>query len=147
MQRITAVDVARAAGVSATTVSFVLNDTPGQTISDVVRARVLAEAERLSYTPHPLARALATGQSRIVLVVLPDWSVEHPLRLLLEEISTVLDEAGYSLVTMNQSRSGHATPLWETLHPDVVMSIDPLPKSQAAAIRMANVRLLGPETR
>ena len=36
-------DVARLAGVSQTTVSFILNDTPGSNIPQDTRERVLAE--------------------------------------------------------------------------------------------------------
>ena|GEM_PF-5167310 len=38
-------DVATAAGVSTATVSYVLNDTPGQTITEATRARVRRVAD------------------------------------------------------------------------------------------------------
>ena len=41
MKRATAADVAREAGVSRTTVSYVLNNTPHQQIPDATRRRVL----------------------------------------------------------------------------------------------------------
>jgi LacI family transcriptional regulator len=55
----TASDVARLAGVSRTTVSFVLNNTPGKKISEATRQRVLEAAAELDYRPHPEARRLA----------------------------------------------------------------------------------------
>jgi DNA-binding LacI/PurR family transcriptional regulator len=55
----TANDVARQAGVSRTTVSFVLNNTPGKNISEATRQRVLAAASALGYRPHREARRLA----------------------------------------------------------------------------------------
>lgn len=134
-RRITAADIARSLGISRATVGFVLNDTPGQKISAATRSRVLAEAERLGYRPHQAARALASGQSRIVLLILPDWPLEYSLSSHLEEASLALDEAGYSLVTWTKHASGKARPLWETLQPDVVMSLTPLDPSTAAAIR------------
>jgi hypothetical protein len=47
----TSVDVARLAGVSQATVSYVLNDAPGVTISEATRARVRAAADELGYAP------------------------------------------------------------------------------------------------
>lgn len=134
-RRVTTADIARSLGISRATVGFVLNDTPGQTISAATRDRVLAEAERLGYRPHRAAQALASGQSRIVLLVLPDWPIEFSLGNHLEEASLALDEAGYSLVTWTHHTGGRARPLWETLQPDVVMSLTPLAAETVAAIR------------
>jgi len=134
-RRVTTADIARSLGISRATVGFVLNDTPGQTISGATRQRVLAEAERLGYRPHRAAQALASGQSRIVLLVLPDWPIEFSLGNHLEEASLALDEAGYSLVTWTRHAGGRARPLWETLQPDVVMSLTPLDPDTVAAIR------------
>ena len=70
-RRITASDVARSLGLSRATVGFVLNNTPGQTIPQATRDRVLAEAERLGYRANLAAQTLASGRSRIILLVLP----------------------------------------------------------------------------
>lgn len=43
MQSVTSADVARDSGVSRTTVSYVLNDTPGVRVSDETRARVSSD--------------------------------------------------------------------------------------------------------
>lgn len=61
-------DVAAAAGVSTATVSYVLNDTPGQSITDATRTRVRQVASELGYVPHGVARTLRAGRSRIVLL-------------------------------------------------------------------------------
>ncbi len=129
-RRITAADVARSLGLSRATVGFVLNDTPGQTIPEATKRRVLDQAKRLGYRPHTAARALASGRSRIVLLVLPDWPIDHNLRVNLDEASVVLDRAGYSLVTMTPHPDGQAVPLWETLSPDVVLAMTPLSDAQ-----------------
>ncbi len=57
--RVSASDVAREAGVSRTTVSFVLNNTPGKSITEATRLRVLEAAARLHYTPNENAQRLA----------------------------------------------------------------------------------------
>lgn len=66
--RATLRDVAEASGVSRATVSFVLNDTPSQTISPATRERVLRAARDLGYVPHGIAKALREGTSRIVVL-------------------------------------------------------------------------------
>jgi DNA-binding LacI/PurR family transcriptional regulator len=67
-RRATLKDVAAASGVSRATVSFVLNDTPNQTISPATRERVLRTARDLGYVPHGIAKALREGASRIVVL-------------------------------------------------------------------------------
>jgi LacI family transcriptional regulator len=68
-KRPTANDVARMAGVSRTTVSFVLNDVPGMRISADTRQKVLFAAQELDYHPHASARRLVTGQTHIIAYV------------------------------------------------------------------------------
>lgn len=57
-------DVAREAGVSRTTVSFVLNNTPSARISAGTRQRVLDAASKLGYVPDASARMLRIGRTR-----------------------------------------------------------------------------------
>ena len=53
-------DVAERAGVSQTTVSFVLNERPGSGISVETRDRVLRVAREMGYRPNEAARSLRT---------------------------------------------------------------------------------------
>ncbi|TRY17875.1 LacI family transcriptional regulator [Tessaracoccus rhinocerotis] len=57
-RRVRAADVAAAAGVSPTAVSFVLNGRDGGNIAPETRNRILKEAARLGYEPHHVARSL-----------------------------------------------------------------------------------------
>jgi len=143
-KRVTAADVARSLGVSRATVGFVLNDTPGQTISEPTRRRVLAEAARLGYRPHSAARTLASGRSHIVLVLLPDWPVEHSMRAHLDEASLVLDRAGYSMVTTTPHPGGQAVPLWQSLAPEVVLALTELRDDEYEAVRASGAATLVP---
>ncbi|WP_207455302.1 LacI family DNA-binding transcriptional regulator [Herbiconiux sp. SYSU D00978] len=144
-RRVTAADIARSLGVSRATVGFVLNETAGQTISEQTKKRVLDEARRLGYRPHTAARALASGRSRIVLAVLPDWPLDFSLRRHLEEASLVLDEAGYSFITYTAHPTGQARPLWETLAPDVVLSVTGrFTSEQIASLRAAGIPAIVP---
>lgn len=67
-KRVTARAVAEASGVSRATVSFVLNNTPNQTISVATRERVQHVAQELGYVPSGIARALREGVSRAVVL-------------------------------------------------------------------------------
>ncbi len=69
-KRPTSADVARRAGVSRTTVSFVLNERPGAQISEPTRERVLAAAAELGYHPHASASQLAGGSSLTLGLIL-----------------------------------------------------------------------------
>lgn len=68
--RATLADVARRAGVSIATVSFVMNGRDG--VGDQTRAHVLRIAEEVGFRPNRLASGLRTGQSRVVALVLAD---------------------------------------------------------------------------
>ena len=146
IKRVTAADVARSLGLSRATVGFVLNDTPGQTIPEATRQRVLAEAKRLGYRANTAARALASGRSRIILLVLPDWPLDYSMRSHLDEASLALDEAGYSLVTMTPHPGGQAQPLWETLRPDVVIGMTPFDAGRLEDMRASGVQHIIPPT-
>ena len=61
------VDIAARAGVSQTTVSFVLNDRDqAARISVETRERVLEAARELGYSTNQLARAMRTGDTRMI---------------------------------------------------------------------------------
>lgn len=66
--RATSVDVARLAGVAQSTVSRTFSDDPS--ITAATRAKVMAAARTLAYTPNALARSLITKQTNIVGIVM-----------------------------------------------------------------------------
>lgn len=70
MKRVTSQDVADAAGVSRTTVSLVLNNTPNVQISEETRQRVITAARSLGYVPDAAARALASRRAQIIGLVM-----------------------------------------------------------------------------
>ncbi len=69
-RKITSKQVAELAGVSQTTVSFVLNQVENSNISDETRQRVLNAVSELGYVPDVMARALARGRSNNIALVL-----------------------------------------------------------------------------
>lgn len=98
MRRPTQKDVAQRAGVSRSTVSYVLND---QTelkipISDETRKRVMDAIAELGYEPDARAQSLRSGSTNIVGVIIP--ILHNPFFWqILSGISESLQEAGYSL--------------------------------------------------
>lgn len=93
--KITAMDVARRAGVSQSAVSRVF--TPGASASKATVAKVRAAAEELGYRPDPLARAMITGRTRIIgLVVAYLENQFYPAAI--ERLSHALQERGYHIL-------------------------------------------------
>ncbi|SKC69066.1 LacI family DNA-binding transcriptional regulator [Okibacterium fritillariae] len=144
-RRVTAKDIATSLGVSRATVGFVLNNTAGQTISEATRRRVIAEAHRLGYRPHSAARALASGRTNTVLLILPDWPIDFSVRNNIEEASNALDDAGYTLLITTPHDSGRARPLWETVDLDAVMGYLPFTPQAIEAMRAAGVTRIVPD--
>lgn len=75
MKRPTIRDIARAAGVSPTAVSFALNGKPG--ISTATRERILDAANAMGWSPNPVARALSISRSHAVGLVIPRPKSSH----------------------------------------------------------------------
>lgn len=98
MKRPTQKDVARMAGVSRSTVSYVLND---QTqlkipISAETRQRVLRAIAELGYEPDARAQSLRRGNTKTIGVIIP--VIQNPyFWQILSGVSDALREAGYSL--------------------------------------------------
>lgn len=98
-RRVTIKDVAKAADVSIATVSYVLNNTQGQSISDDTRKKVLQFANLLGYECNVMAKYLATGKSNTVAAVVNNVSpIAAPYYMqLLTELSRLLNRQNISL--------------------------------------------------
>ena len=85
---ITQNDVAKAAGVTRSIVSYVINGTKGRSVAPATRQRILEAIERLDYRPNKAAQALQQGDiafaSKKIGVIIP--SVETFLRPYYAEI-------------------------------------------------------------
>ncbi|MDY7088006.1 MAG: LacI family DNA-binding transcriptional regulator [Actinomycetota bacterium] len=96
----TSSDVARAAGVSRSAVSFAFNSP--QRISVATRDRILAVATELGYTPNPVARMLQAGTTNSIGVLLPQRLariLENPYYArFLMGVGQVCDQEGYTLL-------------------------------------------------
>jgi DNA-binding LacI/PurR family transcriptional regulator len=142
-RRVTSADVARLAGVSRATVSYVLNDTPRQTISAATRARVLEAAESLGYAPSAAARTLRTGRSDVVLCLLPDWPIGAEVGTLLANLSTEFARSGLTFVVHPGSRADRPiTDLWKAITPAAVLAFTGFSPAEIGAMRAAGVALV-----
>jgi DNA-binding LacI/PurR family transcriptional regulator len=96
----TITDVARAAGVSKAAVSFALNDRPG--VAADTRARILAVALELGWTPSLRGRALSVSRALAVGLVIartPETLGADPFfGYFISGIETVLSGRGYALM-------------------------------------------------
>lgn len=97
-------DVARVAGVSPTTVSFVLNDVSGSRISAVTRDRVRASARELSYRPNAAARMLRENRSQTVGFITDEIASTPFAGEIIEGAQEAAWEAGKILIIVN---TGH----------------------------------------
>lgn len=126
-RRPTSRDVARLAGVSQSTVSYVLTDRPG--ISAATRERVQRAAAELSYRPNLAARSMRTRRTGRIAIVLPMTSW-NPSSLLIGA-TTAAQEAGYavdvqSLPSTPAAREAHVTELVQSGEFEGILSFVPV---------------------
>lgn len=92
-------EVARAAGVSATAVSFAFNN-PAEIGSDTAE-RIREAARELGYSPSPLARAMASQKTNVIGLLAPGTiysAFANPfIAQFLEGVGSVCDEYSYNI--------------------------------------------------
>ena len=95
-------DVAKEAGVSIATVSYVFNKS--KKISEQTKARVLTAAEKIGYFPNGAARTMKVKSRKIVGAFLDDYS-GYFYGELIQGMKTVLKANGYELVVCSGEKS------------------------------------------
>ncbi|MEZ8101617.1 LacI family DNA-binding transcriptional regulator [Vibrio bivalvicida] len=114
-------DLAKLAGVSKTTVSYVLSGKGDQyRISLSTQNKVWALAEQHNYQPHIAARALRGGRSQLVGVVLPNLQHSKAMECL-ARLEKLTRELGYRLLI---SCSESADTCAEELYRDMLLQVD-----------------------
>ncbi|MYW20190.1 substrate-binding domain-containing protein [Streptomyces sp. SID2955] len=119
----TSADVARLAGVSRATVSYVLNNTSAVRISEATRLRVHEAARELGYVPHAAARSLRAGHSRMVLMPAPAIPVGHLYGRFFSELQGALGRLDYTVVQYGGAglHGDEAARAWAELRPVAVL--------------------------
>jgi DNA-binding LacI/PurR family transcriptional regulator len=119
----TSADVARLAGVSRATVSYVLNNTSAVRISEPTRRRVHDAAKELGYVPHAAARSLRAGHSRMVLMPAPSIPVGPLYSQFISELQWALGRLDYTVVQYGSVglQGDEAARAWAELRPVAVL--------------------------
>lgn len=76
MKKASIKDIARIAGVSVATVSYVLNKKEGQRISEETKKKIFEVAETINYTPNRMARSLKNNRTKLLGLIVADISNE-----------------------------------------------------------------------
>lgn len=131
-KRSTAKEVAELAGVSRTTVSFVLNQVSGVKISEETRQKVLAAAKELNYYPDSTARRMVSGETHVIGFVLrqnPDQAYsDHFLPQVLSGVSRSTSSHNYRILfepILPEHHSGAYTQLIHERHVDGIILSGP----------------------
>ena len=99
--KVTIKDVAKAAGVSVATVSYVINDRKDQKISEVTRKKVLQMANLLNYSPNQNARALASNKyKKIYLITRNNESIIYNANVysFIKKLADFFQDEGFHLI-------------------------------------------------
>ncbi|MFJ8785106.1 LacI family DNA-binding transcriptional regulator [Streptomyces sp. NPDC102476] len=144
-KRPTSTDVARVAGVSQATVSYVLNSRADQSISEETRRRVLEAARNLDYRPHASARTLAAGRSDIALLSIPDLPIGSGISRFVEQLAGELAEHGLTLVTHITGAHGRPLPdICAAVGASIVIGFDSFDQNTTQALRRAGAEVVLP---
>ena len=100
--KVTSLDVAKRAGVSRSAVSRVF--TQGASVSERTAKKVRDAAEALGYRPNVLARAMLTGKSKIIGLVVA-YLDNHFYPTVLELLSDALEREGYHVLVFMASHT------------------------------------------
>lgn len=109
IRRPTMADVGRLAGVSATTVSFVINASPGEVIRPQTALRVLAAVDELGYRPNRAAQGLRTRRTATIGFITDEVAVESYVGQIIAGAHDVAWRDGNVLLVINTMRSREVT--------------------------------------
>ena len=99
-RRVSLKDLAAHLSLSPSTISFVLNDTPGRSIPEATRERIRAAAAEFDYKPNMIARSLLGKPMRSIGILLPVLGEGYHSQVL-SGIGDLLMEEGYFYFTVH----------------------------------------------
>jgi LacI family transcriptional regulator len=103
MKKPTMNDVAKLAGVSQSTVSFVFNNSP-ISISEEVKQRVYDAADALRYKPRVKSKNSQKSGDKFIALLIPNASNSFYMELV-KNISYFIIQKGYRMIIINTNRS------------------------------------------
>jgi DNA-binding LacI/PurR family transcriptional regulator len=141
--RVTSADVAKRAGVSRATVSYVVNGLESIKVAPETRERVLAAAAELGYSQYGPGRTLKSGRSDVVLFVLNDLPVGHAVNTMLDELEATLAASELSLVIFRVTPRGNPlSRIWREIGPCAVIGMDSIGDQDAREMRAAGTDVI-----
>ncbi|HPZ15457.1 MAG TPA: LacI family DNA-binding transcriptional regulator [Sphaerochaeta sp.] len=93
-------DVAKRAGTSAATVSYVLNEKEGRYISDETRQKVLDAAKELDYVKSIGASSLKGKSRKLIAILIPQFENQFFTRIIVAS-ERIFVKHGYDLIICN----------------------------------------------
>ncbi len=100
---ITMTDIAEKAGVSRSAVSFVLNNRPNSGIPEGTRQRIIEAAIEMGYRPNQLARAVASGKTRMIGYLVSEPNYEPSWKTIMGALAEA-EELGFTLKVFSVTR-------------------------------------------
>lgn len=105
-KKITIQDVARAAGVSVSTVSRVLNDKDD--VSSTTYAHVQSIVAELGYASNLAAKSMRSRKTNVIGLVLPDLEDAFPIEVM-KGVNQAIVQFGYDLIVYTSGNRHHST--------------------------------------
>ncbi|MCD1654041.1 LacI family transcriptional regulator [Treponema zuelzerae] len=132
-------DVAKAAGVSHTTVSWTIHGHPG--ITEETKARVLKAIEELDYHPNYLARSLVSGKTHTIAVVASFFSSPYEMEVMKGIEQAIVETPSGYLITLYSTLNEDERVLKEIVHgrrADAAIALSICPSEETVALYQKN---------
>ncbi len=149
MKRVSIKDVAKEAGVSTATVSYVLNRHPGESISAETTQRVLKAAASLNYVPNLNARSLSSRHTNLIGVLIPqtepgkEFMFSNPFYgELLSAIEYTARENGYHLLLSGTGENQNYASIARNRGVDGIIIVGTYPGENLDALRTVGAPLV-----
>lgn len=140
-------DIAREAGVSAVTVSNVINGNHHKVSQETIE-RVMKIIEENDYRPNAMARSLASKKSKIIAVVIPYLSEEDDFASspyyahMISHLEKYIRSRGYYMMTRCVGACGEVVPLFATWNVDGIVFLGPYDKEEDAILGKLKVPMV-----
>src|SRR5258706_1121655 len=150
MRKLTIRDIAQLAGLSKSTVSLVLNNSPK--VDPATRDRVIEVMRSHNYTPSSAATALAKGRTPFIGMIVPGLTW-HMVAAVNWGVASVIEQSPYEIILYTSTNEKDYTALVERITTSGLSAgllvvthdqpLDPLEKLHRSGLPVALVNTLG----
>ncbi len=149
MKRVSIKDVAKEAGVSTATVSYVLNGSQQETISAETIERVYKAVRELNYIPNQSARSLISRSSKLIGVIIPqtepgkEFMFSNPFYgSLLSAIELTARKNGYHLLLSGTQSDQRYVNIARNRDVDGVVVVGTYPSKQLDELKQMDIPIV-----